>query len=139
LGQSELKKVISSHRTGRVGVDEGKVSEVKKQLKTTTDRSNGIRRKLTENKSTETQGGGDGVDGGPSGSVKGAPSSLIEAEEIKTRASTAKQKQALEREALPSLKLLDEEESLISMSITTQKKSQPPIDPTSTHSKEGDQ
>lgn len=134
-GPSDLKKSLSSHRTGRVGPDGDKGSQVKKPPKTTANRSDGIRHKLTEDRPAEIRGGVDGV----SGSVKGVPSSLIEAEEIKTRASTAKQKQALEREALPSLKLLDEEESLISMSITTQKKTQLPIDRTSTHSREGDQ
>ena len=48
MGQSDLKKVISSHKTGRVGADEDKVSEVKKPSKTTRDRSNGIHRKLTK-------------------------------------------------------------------------------------------
>lgn len=134
-GPSDLKKSLSSHRTGRVGPDGDKGSQVKKPPKTTANRSDGIRHKLTEDRPAEIRGGVDGV----SGSVKGVPSSLIEAEEIKTRASAAKQKQTLEREALPSLKLLDEEESLISMSITTQKKTQPQIDRTSTHSREGDQ
>jgi hypothetical protein len=136
VDQSELKKVISSHKIGRVLADGDKGSSVKKLPKTTAERPNGMRRNLGENIPAETQGG---VDSAVSGSVKSVASALIEAEEIKTRASTAKQKQALEREALPSLKLLDEEESLINMSITTQKKTQPQIDRTSTHSREGGQ
>ena len=50
---------------------------------------------------------------------------MIEAEEIKTRAAAAKQKQALEREVLPSLKNLDEEESFLDIDAVLQNKASP--------------
>jgi hypothetical protein len=60
----------------------------------------------------------DGIVGGASGLVKGVTSPFLADEEIKERGSAARQQREQRRDALPFLKELDADESLISSGAT---------------------
>ncbi|GIK42097.1 MAG: hypothetical protein BroJett011_59300 [Chloroflexota bacterium] len=124
--QSDFKKGIAQ-KSGQVSVGDrpaeasnlvaGKDKETKKAadvpVKSKIREAQKVGGTLGGSKTHEAQESVEGMVSGVSRSVKGVSSSLIEDEAIKEKASELRQQRQQQREILPSLRQLDEEESLI--------------------------